>query len=174
MRLVRGMLLGIGALALIALLTTAIAPRAVRAAAEALVQVANTPTTAVPAVEAPAASQIYYGHCEGLFNDSNFAGCSLPPVPSGQTLFIETASMQTIPSIGGNAPTQSDVVPSLFDAPVLFLPMALRAGGYYDGTVGVRVPFPAGSQPWCQNYVASGGDYGFMQCAVWGYLAPAQ
>ncbi len=175
MRLAKSMLLSIGAMALIALLTTLIAPKAVRAAAEALVQVANTPTTAVPAVEAPAASQIYYGYCEGFFNDSNFAGCSFPTVPSGQTLFVETASIQVAPSIAGNQPVQSDVrTPYSIGTPVLFLPVAQRASGDYDGTVGGRVPFPAGSQPWCQTYVASSGDAGSVTCSVWGYLAPAE
>jgi hypothetical protein len=175
MRVVKGTLLGIGALALAALITTLIAPKVVHAAAEALVQVANTPTTAVPAVEAPAASQIYYGACSVVLNNGYVALCSLPPVPSGQTLFVETVSMQMVPSLAGNMPTQSDIqVPAILGSPYLFVPLVQRASGYYDGTAAVRVPFPAGAEPWCQSWLARGGDYGFMQCAVWGYLAPAQ
>jgi hypothetical protein len=57
MRLAKGMLMGIGALALVASMMTLVAPKAVRAAAAALVQVTNTMANAVPTSDAGFAAE---------------------------------------------------------------------------------------------------------------------
>src|SRR5215471_17367047 len=51
------------------------------------VQVANTPTSAVPTVAAPAASQLYRASCTGSYDGRDIAACFFPTVPAGQTLF---------------------------------------------------------------------------------------
>jgi len=67
MRFAKRLLMGVGAAVLAGLLGVAIAPKAAHAVVAALVQVVNTPTSAIPTVLAPAASNIYISSCSGLY-----------------------------------------------------------------------------------------------------------
>src|SRR5271170_5213996 len=99
------MVAGAGALA--GILAIAIAPKTAHALVAALVQVANTPSSAVPVLYAPAASNVYFAMCENFVN--GFAGsCTLSPVPAGRTLVIEAASIATSKP-GGSDPFKADI-----------------------------------------------------------------
>jgi len=140
------------------------------------VQVENTPTSAVPTVAAPAASQLYTAQCTGGYNGSFNAQCTFPLVPAGQTLFIETESIRSTSEPGAD-PTEA----FLAVGPEIFVPMIQQASlpGFADnftGTVAGKVFSRGGTTgPICivnlnKNSITGGG----ITCSISGYLAPAQ
>lgn len=90
MKQVRTVLLTLGGIFLAALLIAALAPRATRAVAAALVQVTNTTSSPVPVLDV-ASKQPFISSCESIFAGLNFNGCSIA-VPLGKTLVIQTVS----------------------------------------------------------------------------------
>ena len=107
MKLVKGMLMGIGAIALVASLLNLVAPKAVHGAVAALVDVANT--TAAPALTldiSKSASQHVELSCApaGCFLLSSF----LPyVVPAGQNLVVTSVDIST-ECCAGNAQLNID------------------------------------------------------------------
>ena len=169
---VRKSILPLAGVAAIVLVLSMAGPRAVHAVTAALVQVMNTPTSAVPAVQAPAVSQIYSGLCQAVFNASDSARCGMTAVPAGQTLFVETISVQA----GGlGAPPATTQFGGSSGIPLIFVPMFSQASGdAYIGTVSARVAVKAGDVPTCAmiaDNIISGRSF---FCVVNGYLAPAQ
>jgi hypothetical protein len=172
MKLVKGTLMGVGVVALIASLMNIVAPKAVHAAVAALVEVANTPTTAVPTVAAPAASQLYFSSCTASYGGSGNATCNFAPVPAGQTLFIESASIHSSSSPGAD-PASAWIAAD----GITFVPMVQQAAfpgsDNFAGSLAGRIWAKAGTPLFC--YVAlNNNSGGGLQCAISGYLAPAQ
>jgi hypothetical protein len=176
MKLANGTLMGIGAVALVASLITILAPKAVRGAVAALVQVANT--TAAPALTldiSESALQNVRLSCK-VMSPSGEAFCtsqnfSLSPyiVPAGQNLVV--TSIDIIGTGGGVGPTSLNFFPGVNPPPNL-------AGGAWnvsnDGlTHSFQYPrsgvvFPAG-------YVFGGVNVGinnFGGAALYGFLTP--
>ena len=101
MKLVKGTLMGIGALALVASLLNLVAPKAVHGAVAALVDVANT--TAAPAITldiSKSASQHVELECgsAGCFVFSSLATPYV--VPAGQNLVVTSVDIDTTGSSG--------------------------------------------------------------------------
>jgi hypothetical protein len=168
---VRKSLFPLAGLAAILLIITIASPRALRAVVATLVQVVNTPTSAVPVVQAPAASQLYENSCTGTFGGGVTTSCSLPAVPAGQTLFIESVSFSSVPVSGSPAFTELYNVSS--GAVYLYVPMLQQPAFGFTGTVAARTAFPAGQTPGCSQEV-NAPSTGSVTCLVFGYLAPAQ
>lgn len=176
MRLAKRTLMGIGAIALVASLMNIVAPKAVHAAVAALVQVANTPSTAVPTVAAPAASQLYASGCDaGNRAGTFFVQCAFEPPPAGQTLFIETTSI-TSNSPHGFPPIQATI--SNGSGVQQNIPMVFQGTSngldFYAGALTGRIWVKAGTAPTCS--VSPNTDIGdfVINCGISGYLAPAQ
>lgn len=102
MNFAKRLLMVAGAGALAGILALAVAPKTAHALVAALVQVSNTPSSAVPVVHAPAASTVYFATCEGVFSGLSQAECSTPPVPAGRSLVIEAASIFSQTSSGAD------------------------------------------------------------------------
>lgn len=192
MKLVKRLVMGIGTIALVATVLTLVMPKIAHAAVAALVQVVNTPTTAVPAVLGTGAGQLYESSCNALWSSSALASCTLGAVPAGYTLVVETVSMHVVTDLGvglgvaylinatsasyphsGETPSSPLVPspPSILGEPLLWVP--LTQGGKttiqeYAGTVGARVW--SSSAPVCQAELTAGSLNGDMDCSVWGYL----
>jgi len=177
MNFIRKFVLPVAGVAAVALLIAIASPQAVHAITAALVQIANTPTTAVPAIQAPAESQIYRNLCSVFPNGSTHMECTLPSVPAGQTLFLETVSIDA-----RSDPGLTPYIAYLTQFPngirALNVPMSapITAEGVANsaGTVGGRVSFPAGSAPTCDVWFTGDVHSGSMYCHAFGYLAPAQ
>ncbi|MBV8729800.1 MAG: hypothetical protein JO336_08315 [Acidobacteriia bacterium] len=170
MKLMRKFVLPAAGAVAVAFLFAIASPRAVHAVVAALVQVTNTPTNAVPAVQAPAASQLYRGSCSVEINGDQFPRCSFPQVPTGQTLFVETVSVSAITS---ETPLITQLVDQNGDS--VFVPMTNQGEGNFLGTVGVRASFLSGVTPVCLVQLSSAvRNGGLLACNVFGYLAPAQ
>jgi hypothetical protein len=156
-----------GAVVLVALAVAV--PPAARALVATLVQVVNTPTNAIPTVQAPAAANLYYSSCTISTNDGS--GCSLTPVPAGQTLFVETISMVA------SGPHGTVVSAGQFGASdeTFLFPLQLtfpnNTGGFdnFAGTFSGRVSFPGASFPSCLGPATAT----LVSCFVYGYLTPA-
>jgi hypothetical protein len=102
MRFIKRMLMGIGATALVGLLATLVAPKAVHGAVAALVQVANT--TAAPAVTldiSKSASQNVNLVCD---KNQCLATASSAPyvVPPGQNLVVTSVEVIVLTGSGSN------------------------------------------------------------------------
>ena len=173
------MVAGAGALA--GILAIAIAPKTAHALVAALVQVANTPSSAVPVLYAPAASNVYFAMCENFVN--GFAGsCTLSPVPAGRTLVIEAASIATsTPS--GSDPVNADINTVgndiFYFIPMERQPISVGPTDNYTGQLQGRLTIPpvgsAEMTPICQvSLGGSGGSFGaLMYCTMSGYTIPA-
>jgi len=170
------MVAGAGALA--GILAMAIAPKTAHALVAALVQVANTPSSAVPVLYAPAASNVYFAMCENFVN--GFAGsCTLSPVPAGRTLVIEAASIITQTSSGAD-PTGAYVYTS-GDGPFFYIPMQLQSpAGFLDNYTGQlqgRITIAAipgyGLTPRCGVALGQNSNFGEFYCTISGYTIPA-
>jgi len=180
MKIIKGTFIVIGALALIASLMNFVAPKAVHAAAAALVvDVANTPTTAVPVVLAPAASQLYSSSCtHSGFATGEGASCSLTAPPAGKTLFIETVSIEAGFDNGDVVYNAFVTTTSDFQTNAVFIPMlqqgVLFGEAYSVGTAAVRVWVASGVTPSCFLSLNNISESGGFTCNISGYLAPAQ
>ena len=178
MSFVRKVLLPVAGVIALALIVMIASPRAAHALAAALVQVANTPNTAVPTVQAPAANQIAAGHCEGVIPlaVAGHAICYGPAVPADKTLVIETTSVDAYMSTGH--PPVSVTVGGPGDAAIR-VPM-IRQGDLYSGVdhyvgtlVGARVYLAAGKVPQCLVVTWSQTGNSFFTCDWSGYYVPA-
>jgi len=109
MNVMRKVVSALGGILLAAMLIAALAPKAARGIAAALVQVANTPANPVPTVSAEAFNSFdSNGLCRFLNTDFNGVFnndfCLVDPiytVPAGQIAVIEHASGRCIVDVGG-------------------------------------------------------------------------
>lgn len=113
-------------------------PRTAHALVATLVQVANTPTTAIPTVQAPAASALQVTSCIGSFNGTGFASCALSPgVPAGKTLIAEAVSIESITYAGAD-PSDAFVStgPPVLGpvSPILYIPMFRQSTTNFPAT----------------------------------------
>jgi hypothetical protein len=95
--------------------------------------IANTPTTAVPTVAAPAASQLYESSCTGFFNGGSAIIYTFAPPPAGHTLFIETASI-LYSSTSGQVPV-SALIANANNGFSIAIPMVQQGGGNFVGAL---------------------------------------
>ncbi|MCX6627700.1 MAG: hypothetical protein NTW28_08740 [Candidatus Solibacter sp.] len=172
MNFVRKSVLPVMGVAAIALLITIASPRAVHAIVAAMVQVVNTPTNAVPTMQAPAASQRYRSWCQKKFNYDLGGFCYLDPVPAGQTLFVEAISIKT--EAGNDLSTgrfySGNELGGGFAVPMF----QQGSSNTFVGTFAGRISVSASQQPSCLAMFATAQPSGNMECLVYGYLAPAQ
>jgi hypothetical protein len=133
-QLSKQLLMGAGALALVALLMNLVAPKAVHATVAALVQVANTPTNPVPTADLTiSASQIVAvycipgSNCNAVEPGGGMNSQVSYTVPAGQNLVITSLEITT-PSVGGAS--------SFFIAAVTFDPIGVDQAFFVanDGT----------------------------------------
>jgi hypothetical protein len=136
--------------------------------------IANTPTTAVPTVAAPAASQLYESSCTGFFNGGSGMICTFAPPPAGHTLFIETASIRSSPT-SGQAPVNALIknTNNGVSGVSIAIPMVQQGGGSFTGTLAGRIWVKAGETPTC-SVLQNNNDSGGALCSIIGYLVPAQ
>jgi hypothetical protein len=182
MQFAKRLLMGVGAAALAAILGMAIAPKAAHALVAALVQVANTPTTAIPVVHAPAASDVYVGTCVAYFRADAGNTCVLPPAAAGKTLIIENASIVTQTETGAD-PTSAAIITGGGSAEIsYYIPMQLQAPQFgiddYTGQLQGRITVPSigpsyGIPVSCIVQLGQNSSYGEMYCTVSGYMIPA-
>jgi hypothetical protein len=155
-------------------------PRTAHAITATMVQVVNTPTTAIPAVQAPASSTLYSHSCVGdqfFPSAESTSTCTFPDLPDGQTLIVESISLAV--TTNGTAPeiayiSRADEIES---GPArLFIPMSQQAdniGGYHNfiGASAARVYFH--SAPGCGLTLANAtAPQGAFICNIGGYLVP--
>jgi hypothetical protein len=92
----------LGFVVFVATLMAVLAPKTTHPLVAALVQVANTPSSAVPVVHAPAAGNVYFATCEGFFSFDSGSSSTMPPAPADTTLVIEAASIRTQTGVGSD------------------------------------------------------------------------
>jgi hypothetical protein len=155
----------------VALLIAVASPRAVHAVAAALVQIVNTPATAVPILHAPAASQLYNHSCVVSFSGNSSSYCHLPTVPTGQTLFVETVSFWGHIGVGTGV-YEAYLGNGTADG-LLYVPVSQQYPGFVEGTLSAKAFYGAGSTPMCSMSLDQTTGNNF-RCYVFGYLAPAQ
>ena len=171
------MLAGAGALAGISAI--AIAPKTAHGLVAALVQVTNTPSSAVPIMQAPPASNIYLETCHAAFSGSSQVICSMPPVPSGRSLIIEAASIVSQTSTGADPGLAQIFVPE--SQSVFAIPLQSQATfvgiDNYVGQLQGRLSYPtvgnSGLTPTCTVLLNTGSSAGEMFCVISGYTIPA-
>lgn len=154
---------------------TMLAPRAAHALVATLVQVVNTPTNAVPTVQAPAATQRYHSQCSENGYQQTYAQCDLQPVPAGQTLFVESVSLA---GAAGDAESP-DLYAGVFytdEYGVNFQMPMLQQGSanMWVGNFAGRISIVATKTPSCGVFFRSSKNFAAVSCSVYGYLAPAQ
>jgi hypothetical protein len=172
MKFAKWMLIVAGVLGLMGILALAIAPKAAHAIVATMVQVVNTPTTAIPAVQAPSAGKLYVNTCSVLFEGTSTGICFLPVIPAGETLFVEAVSF----SMSGGDPIQTELFANGFVGnPVAFIPLTQQASSIVDnwtGALGARLSLAGPGTPGCFMALSRASTGGFS-CAVSGYMAPA-
>ncbi len=179
MNFAKRLLMVAGAGALAGILALAVAPKTAHALVAALVQVSNTPSSAVPVVHAPAASTVYFATCEGVFSGLSQAECSTPPVPAGRSLVIEAASIFSQTTSGADPGLTRIFTPeSGVDFAISMQSQATFAGiDNYTGQLQGRLTLPAvGSSemtPTCTALLNTGSSTGGIYCTVSGYTIPA-
>ena len=94
MKKVRTVLLTFGGIFLAALLIAALAPRATRAVAAALVQVANTSANPVPVTDV-GPLQPFTARCTNTVANVSFVDCSVA-VPAGKRLVLQMVSLTAL------------------------------------------------------------------------------
>ncbi|MGB0035008.1 MAG: hypothetical protein WBP79_05995 [Candidatus Acidiferrales bacterium] len=160
------------------LLIGALAPKATRGVVAAFVQVVNTPTSAIPVVQAPPASELYASDCEGAFIN-NASVCEFTMVPLGKTLVAESISVSSTSPIGID-PTGALVRPTSGSLHI-WIPLIQQAPNLgtgfnsYMGSSAGRVAFVGGTVPLCvvEVYPFDTTGSGGTDCAMYGYLVPA-
>ena len=182
MNLVRKVLLPMGGVVALALIIMIASPRAAHALAAAMVQVMNTPTTAVPALHAPATNEIVTGAAGGSLYSvvGGYGIYETSPVPGGKTLVTETITASAnVPH--GSGPVMVSFSPqgNAWIFATLPLVQIYSAGGYdlFIGTItGAHLYTTAGSQPSCifTTSAAPPPTSGSYYCAISGYYVPAQ
>jgi hypothetical protein len=150
-------------------------PRTATAIVATLVQVANTPTTAIPAVHAPSASELYVYTCVANYGGNSSASCSFPTVPAGKTLIAEAFSISSASSPGAD-PSQAYLCTENTCHIAFFVPMFQQASAqgadFFTGAIGAH--FSMVTTPACvvQLSASSGSNFSF-NCTISGYLVPA-
>jgi len=131
----------------------------------ALVQIANTPVSAVPTVQAPPQAQIYRSNCEAPFSGTSQASCNLTAVPSGQTLFVETVSMATgvspvsSPYFGAFRGSDYSGPGGSYRVYLPLIPQASTSGqSTFLGTVSARTPILGPDTPVCEMVLTNGSS----------------
>ncbi len=174
MKIMKRLLMGIGATALVALLLTLITPKAAHAVVAALVEVANTSTNPVPNadVNAPGEEPFQTQICETL---GSFPGaCSGTPgdftVPSTTSdglsvkrLVVEQISAQCAfvgavshPSATLSFQTNENEVNGTVFPAVIPLPLVASISGGYNSSARVRAYADPGTSPaWTVRYEGS-------------------
>jgi|SRR5580658_9519544 hypothetical protein len=185
MRFAKRLLMIAGAVALAGILGLAIAPKAAHALVAALVQVVNSPTTAVPTVLAPAASNIYLSICSVGYNGATGNVCDFSAVPPGQTLVVTALTIWSESTPGADPQLAQLALPVYPAGPFWFaVPMVRQASSstydYYAGTLAGPILIPAGTWPFspgpqCQVFLngASTTSNSQFQCTISGYLVPS-
>ncbi len=179
MNFAKRMLMVAGAATLAGILAIAIAPKTAHALVAALVQVANTPSSAVPVMYAPAASNVYFATCEGFFSGSPSGSCTMPPTPADRTLVIEAASITSQTGVGSD-PSDAFIFTS-GDGPFFSIPMQLQSPQNliddYTGQLQGRITIPAiagfGLTPSCEVVLGKNSSLGEFYCTISGYTITA-
>jgi len=178
MKLLKQAMAVLGTVVVIAIIAALVTPKTAHALVATFVQVVNTPTSAVPTMQAPAAAQLYQSICFGTFSGGGFAAsCSFPSVPAGKTLFVESFSVISETKNG------DPYTVSLFDNNTTFtyqggynLPMSQQppVNGFDIFTgLGGRTAFGPGTNPNCYAVPNTAAATGTIDCQISGYLAPA-
>jgi hypothetical protein len=180
MNILRRTVMAIGGMTVVALVIVLAAPKAAHGIVATFVQVVNTPTNAIPAVQAPAASDLYVYTCNAAFDFSSFASCTFPAVPAGKTLIIEAVSFfsQTSPGADPNLAYIYAVDP-IGDANIfIYIPLLAQPTGgdglqlhHFVGTIGGRIYLK--TAPTCSAALVVTSSFNGMLCTVSGYLVPA-
>jgi hypothetical protein len=158
--------------------------------------VTNAPDTAVPVMQAPGASLLYESTCSGTYV-IGAASCSFASIPTGYTLFIESASIISNQAAGPSVPQFGELYfppasPPYVNQPShtvsFYIPMVQQGSestvfvvnGFvnYVGTFSGRAwAGPGANAPGCSvvlNDTSTGGNYpdvGGIGCSIFGYLA---
>src|SRR5262249_32949074 len=101
------------------------------------------------------------------------AGCNFPTVPIGQTLFVESLTINSQSSLGAD-PNQARISNGSVSA---YIPMIRQASAFgadfFIGAMAGRISFLEGETPECAVFLAASSNAG-ITCSLYGYLAPAQ
>ncbi len=137
------------------------------------VTVSNTPTSAIPVVQAPIGSNIYASTCSAN-TTADYAVCSLTTISSNMVLYVESATISTSSS--------SVVVQGFIASPqgaTIAIPMIAQGQNtpgtyFFTGQMAGAAHFAGGASPTCT--VALGDAAANVQissCSIFGYLVPA-
>lgn len=166
MNLFRKTLTLLGSILLAALLLAALAPRAARGVAAALVQVTNTTSTPVPTSDV-SPLQPFEQNCE----TSTAIVCQIP-VPAGKRLVVQTASIEVLTAPGvvvvlaGIQTTTPGA--GAFSVPVVFTGTS-NGNNFHTGTQSLRVY--EDSSLTCITFLSDPALTNFaLNCSVSGYL----
>lgn len=179
MNILRKAMVPAASVAAIVLVIAVATPRAVHAVVATLVDVANTPTSAVPTVLAPAASRLYSSSCSGTFGVSaTFATCDFETVPAGETLIVETESI--FAGVDYGVGLQFAQISN--GTTILRMPLVLQSSGanggsdQYVAALTARIWVKAQQTPQCEVLLTGFNSDSFnnLSCSIFGYLVPAQ
>ena len=176
MRFAKRLLMGVGTAALAGLLGVAIAPKVAHGVAATPVRVVNTTATAIPAVQAPAAADLYQNTVSSSYAFTSSAACSFPAPPTGKTLIVESASIWSENPAGADP---QYAVLSTSTASLSFIAMQAQAPGVgidnYVGALQGRI-YATTALAITVNLNGTGaaiGVPGNLTCTISGYLVPA-
>jgi hypothetical protein len=182
MRLLKQTMAILGSLMVIGVIVAAVAPKTAQAIVSTFVQVTNTPTTAVPTVIAPAASQLYGSSCGAEMEGPGLANCSFTPVPAGQTLIAETLSIRVLEVGAATASTPYWNGLTANNA-LLYVPLFPQGGdgstapaftGAFSGRLEIAGSNTSAPPACFLNFSGSGTVENQFSCFLTGYLVPAQ
>jgi|SRR5580658_5349985 hypothetical protein len=184
MKLVRKVLSALGGIFLAAFLIAALAPKAAHAIVATLVQVVNTPTTAIPTVQAPAETTFYSNSCSGTYLPHDaYAYCTFPPLPvPSDSLVVESVTINSVSSPGADVASAQFCGTDFnlcYFVPMIKMatyPSPVGAPDNWTGSLGGRIyfqPNAGGITPGCQVNVIVVPNAGGISCTVSGYLVPS-
>jgi hypothetical protein len=170
------LLMGAGAVALAGLLGVAIAPKVAHGVAATPVRVVNTTANVIPAVQAPAAGDLYQETASASYAFTSGAACSFPAPPSGKTLVVESASVWSANPAGADP---QYAVLSTSTASLSYIALQAQAPGVgtdnYVGALQGRI-YATSALAITVNLNGTGtaiGVPGNLTCTISGYLVPA-
>ncbi len=176
MRFAKRLLIGVGAAALAGLLGVAIAPKVAHGVAATPVRVVNTTANVIPAVQAPAAADLYQETASASYAFTSSAACSFPALPSGKTLVVESASIWSANPAGADP---QYAVLSTSTASLSYIALQAQATGVgtdnYVGALQGRI-YATSALAITVNLNGTGaaiGVPGNLTCTISGYLVPA-
>jgi hypothetical protein len=169
MNFLRKVVTAIGSIFLAALLIAALAPKATRALAAALVQVTNTTSNPVPTSDV-APLQPFSGGCTKAFPTSNSNnGCEIL-LPSGKRLVGQTISMAAVVDPGVQV-ADAEFGPNAGGSTVIFIALPFTGSNGNDvHEVAQELRFYADDHLFCEasyNVATTVNDF---SCSVSGYL----